>query len=41
MKQNKFLSELPFNQKGYIDKLNCDGDIRRRLLDLGFVINKK
>ena len=38
MKHNKItLSELPLNQKGYIDKLDCTGNIRRRLLDLGFV----
>ncbi len=38
MKQEeKTLDELPLNQKGYIQKLNCTGNIRRRLLDLGFV----
>ena len=36
-KQYKKLSELPLNQKGYIKELNCTGNIRRRLLDLGFV----
>lgn len=33
----KTLNDLPLNTKGYIQKLNCDGNIRRRLLDLGFV----
>ena len=37
MKQNITLNELPLNTKGYIYKLNCNGNIRRRLLDLGFV----
>ena len=31
------LNKLPLNKKGYIKKLNCEGNIRRRLLDLGFV----
>lgn len=35
--QYKTLNELPLNTKGYIKKLNCNGNIRRRLLDLGFV----
>ena len=33
----KTLNDLPLNTKGYIQKLNCVGNIRRRLLDLGFV----
>lgn len=33
----KTLNDLPLNTKGYIQKLNCTGNIRRRLLDLGFV----
>ncbi len=37
VEQTILLSELPLNQKGYIKKLNCSGNIRRRLLDLGFV----
>ena len=37
MKQHITLNELPLNKKGYIDELNCSGNIRRRLLDLGFV----
>ena len=38
MKQyEKTLAELPLNTKGYIKKLNCHGNIKRRLLDLGFV----
>ena len=35
--QEKNLNALPLNAKGYIKKLNCTGNIRRRLLDLGFV----
>lgn len=35
--QEKTLNELPLNTIGYIKKLNCTGNIRRRLLDLGFV----
>ncbi len=35
--KEKTLNELPLNTKGYIKKLNCHGNIRRRLLDLGFV----
>lgn len=35
--EEKTLNDLPFNTKGYIKKLNCNGTIRRRLLDLGFV----
>ena len=31
------LSELPLNIVGIIDELNCNGNIRRRLLDLGLV----
>ena len=33
----KTLNELPLYTKGYIKNLNCQGSIRRRLLDLGFV----
>lgn len=36
-KQEKTLNDLPLNTKGYIKNLNCVGNIRRRLLDLGFV----
>ncbi len=35
--QEKTLNQLPLNTKGMIQKLNCQGNIRRRLLDLGFV----
>ena len=35
--QEKTLNELPLNTKGYIKKLKCVGNIRRRLLDLGIV----
>ena len=31
------LNELPLNTIGIIDELNCNGNIRRRLLDLGLV----
>ena len=31
------LSQLPLNTVGIIDELNCNGNIRRRLLDLGLV----
>lgn len=38
MKQSiQTLNKLPLNTKGYIKELNCNGNIRRRLLDLGFV----
>ena len=36
-KSDKNLNDLPLNQKGYIKKINCTGDIQRRLLDLGFI----
>lgn len=36
-KQKNTLDDLPLNTKGYIQSLNCQGNIRRRLLDLGFV----
>lgn len=35
--QEKTLNELPLNTKGKIERLNCQGNIKRRLLDLGFV----
>lgn len=35
------LSELPLNTVGIIDELNCNGNIRRRLLDLGLVKGTK
>ena len=35
------LYELTLNTVGIIDKLNCDGNIRRRLLDLGLVNGTK
>lgn len=31
------LYELPLNKIGIVDTLNCNGNIRRRLLDLGLV----
>ena len=37
VEQTILLSKLPLNKKGYIKKLDCIGNIRRRLLDLGFV----
>ena len=33
------LNNLPLYKKAKIKSLNCDGTIRRRLLDLGFVVN--
>ena len=33
------LDKLPLDTEGRILKLNCIGDIRRRLLDLGLVKN--
>lgn len=35
------LNELPLNTVGIIDSLNCNGNIRRRLLDLGLVNGTK
>ena len=35
--QDKTLNEIPLNKKVYIKELNCIGNIRRRLLDLGLV----
>lgn len=31
------LDSLPLNIQGKILKLNCNGDIRRRMLDLGII----
>ena len=31
------LCDLPINQKGRIESLNCNSSIKRRLLDLGLV----
>lgn len=31
------LYELPLNTVGIIDNVNCKGNIRRRLLDLGLI----
>ena len=35
------LNELPLTTVGIIDELNCNGNIRRRLLDLGLVKGTK
>ena len=35
------LYELPLNTVGIINNLNCNGNIRRRLLDLGLVKGTK
>lgn len=35
------LYELPLNKVGTVDNLNCNGNIRRRLLDLGLVRGTK
>ena len=40
-KQELTLNDLPINTRGYIESLNCTGNIRRRLLDLGFVENAR
>ena len=32
------LDKLPLEQTGKIKKLNCSGNIRRRMLDLGLVV---
>lgn len=37
--QNMTLDKLPLNTKGIIKNLHCIGNIRRRLLDLGLVVN--
>ena len=34
---NIHLNNLPMNKKGIVEKINCDGNIRRRLLDLGVI----
>lgn len=31
------LNELPLNKNGYVESLNCTGNLRRRLLDLGLI----
>ena len=35
------LYELPLNNVGIVKELNCNGNIRRRLLDLGIVAGTK
>ena len=35
------LSQLPLNKYGIIQELKCEGNIRRRLLDLGLVKGTK
>ena len=35
------LYELPLNKIGIVDQLKCNGNIRRRLLDLGLVKGTK
>lgn len=35
------LYELPLNTVGIVNNLNCNGNIRRRLLDLGLVEGTK
>ena len=34
---NIHLNNLPINCRGKVEKINCDGNIRRRMLDLGIV----
>lgn len=31
------LNQLPLNENGIIKEINCEGNIKRRLLDLGLV----
>ena len=31
------LNKLPINSTGKVEELNCDGNLRRRMLDLGIV----
>lgn len=33
------LNQLPINCLGKVKKLNCHGDIKRRMLDLGIVVS--
>ena len=35
------LYELPLNTVGIIDNLNCTGNVRRRMLDLGLIKGTK
>lgn len=35
--KNILLSDLDMNKKGYIEDINCEGGIKRRLLDIGLV----
>lgn len=35
------LSQLPLNKDGIIQELKCEGNIRRRLLDMGLVKGTK
>ena len=35
------LYQLPLNTVGIIDSLNCSGNIRRRMLDLGLIKGTK
>lgn len=35
------LTQLPLNQKGEIRKIDCQGNIKRRLLDLGLIQGTK
>lgn len=35
------LYELPLNSVGIIDSLNCEGNIKRRMLDLGLIKGTK
>ena len=35
----KYLSDLKINKKGYIKQINTNKNLRKRLLDLGFIYN--
>lgn len=37
--KNITLDKLPLNEKGLIKEINCDVNIKRRLLDLGLIAN--
>lgn len=37
--KNITLDNLPLNKKGLIKEINCNGNIKRRLLDLGLISN--
>lgn len=40
-RQKITLNKLPLNKEGYIYDINCNSNIKRRLLDLGLIKNSK